>query len=232
LQLLSGQGTAAAAFIGSFTGLMDSTTDRRFTRTEIRLDEPHFDEEATLLSAQPVVPLEEVKAKTRSKARLSLALAIGGGLLIGLLAATLIYRYVGGWNQPQVLETTAVTEQPAAALENSAGGAIGRAETPALAGDIQPDSVVTEEPRMEPAPVKTEPAQPEIRQNAPKTRPVIIVRDEPEPVDDDDMDREARRAERQQEKRQRRAVREARRERAQTDDLLRIREIFEGSPRP
>jgi hypothetical protein len=212
---------------------MDSTTERRFTRTEVRLDEPHFDEEATLLSAQPVVPLEEVKAKTRSKARLALALAIGGGLLIGLLAATLIYSYIGS-SQPQVLETAATTEQPAAALENSAGGAIGRVETPVTADDVTPQPVVTEEPPVEPAPVKTDPAtaKPKIQQSTPKTRPVIIVRDEPELEDDDDMDREARRAARQA-KRQRRVTKEARRERAQTtDDLLRIREIFEGSPRP
>ena len=216
---------------------MDSTTSstkRRFTRTEVRLDEPHFDEEATLLSAQPVVPLEEVKAKTRSKARLALALAIGGGLLIGLLAATLIYRYMGS-TEPQVLETAATTEQPAAALENAAGGAIGRVETPVIADDVTPQPVATEEPTIEPAPVKTDagPARPEIRQSTPKTRPVIIVWDEAEPDDDDGIDREARRAARREERRQRRVTKEAWRERAQTsDDLLRIREIFEGSPRP
>ena len=218
---------------------MDSTTDRRFTRTEVRLDEPHFDEEATLLSAQPVVPLEELKAKTRSKARLALALAIGGGLLIGLLAATLIYRYIGS-NGPQVLETTAVTEQPAMEQANSAGGATATDETAVTPLEqVTSPPVVTEKTETGPAPVKDdpEPAKPEPnRQSAPKPRPVIIVRDESEREDDEVLDREARRAERQEERRQRRrAAKDARRvpsERAQSDDLLRIREIFEGSPRP
>jgi len=218
---------------------MDSTTGQRFTRTEVRLDEPHFDEEATLLSAQPVVPLEEVKAKTRSKARLAMALAIGGGLLIGLLAATFIYRYAGS-SEPQVFETTAVTEQPQAdEQQNSAGGpAAGTAETAVIARDEVKSPTVTAED-TEPALAQPEPAP--ARQpvpQAPRSDP-IIVRDAPERVEDSDeeIDREMRRAEQQEERRQRRrAARQARREpreRAQTtDDLLRIREIFEGSPRP
>ncbi len=220
---------------------MDSTTGQRFTRTEVRLDEPHFDEEATLLSAQPVVPLEEVKAKTRSKARVAMAMAIGGGLLIGLLAATFIYRYVGS-GEPQVLETTVVSEQPKADEQHNSSGGLtaGAAENPVIATDETKSPPIKAED-TEPVPAKSEPApvkQPE-PQSAPEPRPVI-VRDRPERAADDydeETDREIRRAERQEERRQRRrAAREARREpreRARTtDDLLRIREIFEGSPRP
>lgn len=216
---------------------MDSTTDQRFTRTEVRLDEPHFDEEATLLSAQPVVPLDEVKAKTRSKARLALASAIVGGLLIGLLTATLIYRYVGA-NEPRVLETASVTEQPEAdKQQNSAGGTTVEPEDTAVVATEEEKTpiVAPEEPvnaRPEPASAKPEPAA----RNAPESRPVI-ARDSPDSEDDENVEREIRRAERQEERRERRrAAREARREpreRAQTtDDLLRIREIFEGTPRP
>lgn len=219
---------------------MDSTTGQKFTRTEVRLDEPHFDEEATLLSAQPVVPLEEVKAKTRSKARLAMAFAIGGGLLIGLLAATFIYRNEGV-NGRQALEATAVTEQPQLdEQQDSAGGpAAATAETAIIARDEVKSQPVRSED-TEPAPAKPghAPARQPESQSAPRTRP-IIVREAPERSGDSDeeIDREIRRAERQEERRQRRrSAREARREpreRAQTtDDLLRIREIFEGSPRP
>jgi hypothetical protein len=215
---------------------MDSTADQRFTRTEVRLDEPHFDEEATLLSAQPVVPLDEVKAKTRSKARLALASAIVGGLLIGLLTATLIYRYAGS-NDPGVLETTSVTEQPEEDQQNSAGGTTVEPEETAVVATKEEKTPIAapEEPvdaRPEPASAKPEPAA----LNAPESRPVIAA-DSSERADDQDVDLEIRRSERREERRERRrAAREARREpreRAQTtDDLLRIREIFEGTPRP
>jgi cytoskeletal protein RodZ len=238
LQLQEKIATSPTGVFGS-NGLMDSTNGQRFTRTEVRLDEPHFDEEATLLSAQPVVPLVEVKAETLSKARLTLALAIGGGLLIGLLAATLIYRYVGA-NEPQVVETTAVTEQANTdQQQNSAGGHTASADETAVITTEEEKSPTVTPQETEPAPAQpaTAAVEPEpARRNAPGSRPVI-VRDSPEIADDEDVDREIRRAERQEERRERRrAAREARKEprvRTQTtDDLLRIREIFEGTPRP
>ena len=108
---------------------MNSTVEDRMTGGH-NLDEPHFDEEATILAARPVVPLNEVKAEKRSKAGVAVALAIGGGLLIGLLAATLIYRYLGANLVPG--ETTRVAEQPASPvgqqtsdqLPSPAGGAV------------------------------------------------------------------------------------------------------------
>src|ERR687898_124579 len=90
---------------------MNSTVDDRMAGGH-NLDEPRFDEEATILAAQPVVPLDEVKAEKRSKRGVAVALAIGGGLLFGLLTATLIYRYLGVTPVPTG-ETTTVAEQPA-----------------------------------------------------------------------------------------------------------------------
>lgn len=227
---------------------MNSTTDERIvTESEVGLDEPRFDEEETLLAAQPVVPLVEVKAKTRSKARLSVALAIVGGLLIGLLAATLIYHYLGD-NEPRDLETTAVIEQTKTDDElNSAGGSTGSADENAPISTEKNAAVTTEEeksPIVTPQDTTQATRKPKIAvesetgpQQAPKSRSVI-ARDSSDTADDDDeIDRDARRADRQEERRERRsAAREARRqtrEQAQTtDDLLRIREIFEGTPKP
>src|SRR4029077_18052992 len=59
------------------------------------LSEPHFDEEATLLSARPVVPLEEIKAEERSQKRLIVGLAMACSLTMGALATTLIYKQRG-----------------------------------------------------------------------------------------------------------------------------------------
>ncbi len=217
-------------------GLMNSTIDDRTREAEGDLDEPRFDEEATLLAAQPVVPLVEVKAKTRSRARFALALAIGGGLLIGLLAATLLYRYVGV-KEPAPAETTAVTEQPETNEPQSyAGGAtVTGDETAALATEAtEAEDARKVAPEIEKPKVAQDPGpQPQV---APKPRPVI-VRDLPDRTDDEEIDRAMRRAERQAERRERRrAAREAKRQNRDpgetTDDLLRIREIFEGAPRP
>ena len=70
-------------------------------------------------------------------------------------------------------------------------------------------------------------------------RPVVVRESQPpvEEENDEETERAIRRAERQEERRERRrAVREARRQERQSnktaDDLTRIREIFEGAPKP
>lgn len=54
------------------------------------MSEPHFNDEATLLSARPVVPLKDVKAKARSKRRLFFGLTIMISLLFGACTAILL----------------------------------------------------------------------------------------------------------------------------------------------
>ena len=53
---------------------------------------PHFDEEATLLSARPVVPLHQVIAENRSKRRLILVSAIVAAVLVGAIGASILLR--------------------------------------------------------------------------------------------------------------------------------------------
>ena len=215
---------------------MNSTVNNRMAGGH-NLDEPHFDEEATILAAQPVVPLDEVKSQNRSKAGVAVALAIGGGLLIGLLAATLIYRYLGAGQVPQG-ETATVAEQPAGPageqpsnqLPSPAGGAVG----------VNDSAVTSAEDEM-PAEADTE-TRDEEPDRAPEVAPrrPVVVRESRPPVDEEDdeeAERTIRRAERQEERRERRrAIREARRQERQpdrrADDLSRIREIFEGAPKP
>ena len=52
------------------------------------LSMPHFDEEATLLSARPVVPLHEVQVETGSRGRVIFALTIVAAILVGAISAT------------------------------------------------------------------------------------------------------------------------------------------------
>ena len=221
---------------------MNSTAEDRMTDGQ-SLDEPHFDEEATILAARPVVPLDEVKAEKRSKAGVAVALAIGGGILIGLLAATLIYRYLGADPVP-LGETTSVAEQPASSageqtsnrLTGPSGGAIGDDSVETRVEDEKPDETDTETSEREPEeskPVRTQERAPEV---APQ-RPVVVRDSRPDEESDDEAEGAIRRAERQEERRERRrAAREARRQEQQpnqtADDLTRIREIFEGTPKP
>lgn len=219
---------------------MNSTIDDRIAGGH-NLDEPHFDEESTILAARPVVPLDEVKTEKRSKASVAVALAIGGGLLVGLLAATLIYRYLGASQVPRG-ETTTVAEQPASPaggpttnqLPSPAGGAVGVNDSAVTsAEDETPDEADTEAPERQ-----LDKEQDRVPEVAPR-RPVVVRESRP-PVDeeeDEEAERAIRRAERQEERRERRrAVREARRQERQpdrrADDLTRIREIFEGAPKP
>ena len=81
---------------------MSSTTpDQQFIDERARLSEPHFDEEATVLSARPVVPLEEVESLRRDL-RLArpwvLGLSLAGALLIGVFATAIYYSQSDGEN--------------------------------------------------------------------------------------------------------------------------------------
>lgn len=225
---------------------MNSTINDQITGGQ-NLAEPHFDEEATILAARPVVPLDEVKAQKRSKAGVAVALAVGGGLLIGLLAATLIYRYLGA-NQVPRGETTTVAEQAASPigeqttnpLPSPAGGAVVDDSAVTSVEDAKPAETDTEKREPKPEveeskPVKTQDRAPEVGPRRP-----MVVRESRPPADeekDEEAERAIRRAERQEDRHERRrAVREARRQERQSnqtaDDLTRIREIFEGAPKP
>ncbi len=192
------------------------------------LSMPHFDEDATLLSARPVVPLHEVKVETRPKRHVIFGLTILTAILVGAVSATLLLMQ-SGQNSQRAEE--AEVSQPSVSPSGAAGGSTSesaKARVPVLA---EPD----EEPQMREVPsardssVKKQPSEAISRRSEKPARAGSPGRERVEDVDDDE--RESRRAERRDARRE--AMRELRRRREQTvDDLLRIREIFEGSPRP
>jgi hypothetical protein len=215
--------------------------ERRFFRAEVPLDEPHFDEEATLLSARPVVPLHEVKAKARLSNRLSLGLVILSAILVGAISAVLIYR-------ERVMPTSAVVESNTPVFEQSqgAGGQLGdsdaRLDLPvvqhdnaALGQTEQPDNRSGAQPRQAPTVVQKRSESSNADQNHEDDS--VVRSDEYDSVARSDAEWQIRRAERREaRRRERRKAREVWKEsRGKTqpqDDLTRIREIFEGSPRP
>lgn len=225
-------------------------TERRYSDDNLQIGEPHFEEEATLLSAQPVVPLDEIrddKPEASSRKHLAFGLSILASLIIGALGATVVFRQRG--------------QRPAGEIVNSA-----IAGSEATAGDSSKSSVTTGEvtdvsevnkdlsggtvpeannaEAQAAAPVEQQTA----RQNPSslrKTPAGIQRRDDTNqaPVESEEViypedERAMRRAERIEARRRLRRM-EAREEwdrsgrrRRRPSDLHRIPEIFEGRHRP
>ena len=198
---------------------------------------PHFDDDRTVQSARPVVPLKEVRASNRKRRFLLVgALVIAAG--VGAAAASFLYKHraesqtVGAENLPTA--TVAGTGSDYVAPSGEASGssvqtskAVAITEPtetsePARASD---DSVV-EVNKQNTVPVKRTNPRPTDRDKAAAGAQT--------PADqgywDDEMAQEAQR--RRGRREARRAKRERRAERRNADETTRIREIFEGNPRP
>jgi hypothetical protein len=192
-----------------------SITNREYFEGE-PLAEPHFDDEATLLSARPVVPLQEIRAEERSGKRLAVGAAMVFSLLVGALSATFIYKQRG-----QKQATASVNE----AILGVDGVAVGEHDTSVAENARDAVTGILQEaasPPMDEAPVP-----PAAKSSGVETSRGHQV-----------SERELLRAERNESRRlKRESAREAQkaargRRSKSSDDLLRIREIFEGSPRP
>jgi len=188
----------------------------------VSLGEPHFDEEATVLSARPVVPLQEIKAEEQSRKRLIVGLAMACSLTMGALAATLIYKQRGE-GQSTAISTAVpgaagiVVNDPAsssATAEVGGGAAAGTPETGAS----------TAEKKSVPS-LSSSTASTAVELQQKKNLPQLVDERELTRAERIDARRLRRRLERQE-------WRESGgRERKSSDDLLRIRDIFEGPSR-
>jgi hypothetical protein len=213
-----------------------NTSAQQYFGGDLQLASPHFDEESTVLSARPVVPLKDIwetKAKRRSARHLVFGLSILASLILGALGATVIYKQRG--------------QEAAAVIVNAA--------VPG-SGTITPDSAATasatgeakgEVAKAGPWNGRTpaENKKPEVRVARRVEQPVVSRRVLPVKAEKrqeapryETDESEMRRAERVDEWRHRRAAeREAHRDargrrNRSADDLLRIRDIFEGPRRP
>ena len=187
------------------------------------LGEPHFDEEATVLSARPVVPLQEIKAEEQSRKRLIVGLAMACSLTMGALAATLIYKQRGEG------QSTAIST----AVPGAAGTVVDPASSPATAGvgggavaDTLPEGGATTAEKKSVPSVSSSIASTAVELQRKKNLPEQAEELEVTRAERIDSRRLRRRLERQ-------AWRESgARQRKTSDDLLRIRDIFEGPTRP
>jgi hypothetical protein len=207
-----------------------STKHSAFDRS---LSLPHFDEEATVLSARPVVPLHQVNAETGPRRRVLFGLSILAALLVGAISATLLMQPGQNAQVP--------TDAQVSPLGSSTGAAGGSTPDPVEAGvplARQPDQApqIRAELNARDSSSKnrvTVPIERSSRGSTTSRRSLEADRDvrDNEGADDFENDERQRRVERRDARRE--ARRQYRRQQEQRDDgVLRIREIFEGTPRP
>ena len=185
--------------------------------------EPHFDDERTLLSARPVVPLEKIEAKARHRRQWFLGGAFAIAMMLGA-ASALLASYLKLRNVPPA--ATEVSAEPEDAPAQVAVAESSPSDTPV----IETENAV--ETPLPPVTTKKEPA--------PKHK-AVVVQPEPEPIQTHDTQqmsedeqlnriRDAVLYDEWQERRARRATRRERRraERYNHRDLSNLDEIFEG----
>ena len=199
------------------------------SRDELESMEPHFNDERTIRSAQPVVPLNTV-VKERRQGRLLLGAAFVIACLLGSTAALALIRL----RQPSVVadksEATEATDakvEPQAEDTQQQAAQTNVTETADVALSANdPDS---EEITSEVVDAESTKAKKKSRKHAAAPSQVrILVNTSPS------GNGQARMVSQWEEKRQRRVNRERdpdNRQNNHTSDLFRIREIFEGPRR-
>ena len=180
---------------------------------------PHFDDERTVLSARPVVPLEKINAKVRHRRQWFLGGAFAIAMMLGA-ASALVASYLKLRNTATPVAEGAVSSEPLAVAESVP------VESPVIEETEQP--VPVESPKKTAPPVKRSTvAKPvdELYESSP-TKKV-------NEAEDLDRIRDAVLYDEWQERRARRAERRERRrlDRYNHRDLSNLDEIFEGRRR-
>jgi hypothetical protein len=186
--------------------------------------QPSFDDERTVQSARPVVPLEKINAKVRHRKQWFLGGAFALAMLLGA-ASALVASYLKLRNAPVSVNEISqmdVVAQPVAAAEPVAS------ESPVVE-DIEEAPLVSESDNKIVSSLRSKPV--------PKPSPEFAQpRDVPRLSEEDELTRirEAVLYDEWQERRARRVTRRERRrlERYNHRDLSNLDEIFEGRRRP
>jgi hypothetical protein len=193
--------------------------------------EPRFDEERTVLSARPVVPLVELNAKTGSRGWLFLTTGIAFAVLLGACAAILMVYL----EQRRVEPIKSVSSQPADTqqTENVSAQAdtFGVSSPNETANTLSNDSLITPRKRHQAEKIALVP------KTIPASSPPETSAMGPDPGSQGAMQSTSGVTHGEQRWEEKRLRREARRDRGDNNrdpsaDLFRIREIFEGARKP
>jgi hypothetical protein len=210
---------------------MKEHTFNRSIETPVLVTEPNFDDERTLRSARPVVPLAKIDAKLRYRRHWLLGGAFALAMMLGA-ASALLASYLNLRNVPNSVASVSEVESTAAPVVAAAPEAVA-SELPANEDtekvENPEESVTLVVPRKAP----TERRRLIINRNSDSERPRVVRE-----TDDDDEEnleriREAVLLDAWEERRARRAARRERRNRADHHDrdLSNLDEIFEGRRR-
>src|SRR6185295_18479585 len=96
-------------------------TDYQYFAADQQLSEPHFEEEATVLSARPVVPLGDLPSEQRSGKGLAFSLVIVIAIIVGALGATLFYQRSSETQESAIEDKSATTPERAGSEGPQAG---------------------------------------------------------------------------------------------------------------
>jgi hypothetical protein len=206
---------------------MESEITNAETGLEVPLSEPHFDDEATMLSARRVVPLDDVAAyRSQTRSRFGrgwiYATTVAGALLLGAFVGAAYYSYVNRESAQQFVD-----------LENVNGGVEGISTVPAVDNQASTSANASEFDNAMPA--DSNAAVTKNEEQPPAQQPGVSDESSRSVARRVDVltfpsSREERLASRRQAReRKKQLERESRKSR---DDLTRIREIFEGPQKP
>jgi hypothetical protein len=194
--------------------------------------EPRFDEERTVLSARPVVPLVELNAKTGSRGWLFLTTGIAFAVLLGACAAILMVYL----EQRRVEPIKSVSSQPADTQQTENVSA--QADTFGVSSPNETANTLSNDPPVTPGKRHQAEKMAIAQKTSVSSKQPEMVAATPDRGSEGDVqsisDRETSREQRWEERRLRRDAWRDRRDtnRDPNADLFRIREIFEGTSNP
>jgi hypothetical protein len=205
------------------------------TTSELPLAEPHFDDEATVLSARRVVPLDKVPSygsamASRLARRWMFAAIVLGSLLLGVVGGAGYYSYLNRRTaQPLVDMEDIAAGVDAMSIEPAQNNDARMAANAPEAGNTTAADSNSEVTVKEGPPAAPPPSVSATEAKKPSARRVDVLAS---PSSDNEMlAREERRARKEARKRIRELERESRNPKSR-NDLTRIRDIFEGPQKP
>jgi hypothetical protein len=193
----------------------------------MNVGEPKFDDELTLLSARPVVPLAKIEAKVRLRRHWLLGGAFALAMVLGA-ASALVASYLKLRNVPNSTAEVTEVDTPAAPLTLA---------SEAVASELPPAENTTALENSEESPIPEASTKTPVRRRTVMTPTADLVRPRVvrETNEENDLQRirEAILFDAWQERRARRAARRERRNRVDHHDrdLSNLDEIFEGPRR-
>lgn len=201
----------------------------RSMNTGAQAEAPHFDDEQTLLTARPVVPLEKIDAKVRRRRQWFLGGAFAAAMMLGA-ASALLASYLKLRNVNNVVTEVPQVELTATTPVTPSIEATGISEPESVANLEETEPLVTEEE------VQVEPKKEPVtrRRTVARPQPDFLPSQAPRISEEDELNRirDAVLYDEWQERRARRAIRRERRRERDNRDLSNLDEIFEGRRRP